>query len=292
MSHPLRLPSGLKLMNLFFGGWTVLVFGFLYIPIVLLVVFSFNDSDYNLAWEGFTTRWYEKMANDRALISGLKNSLIIASITTVLAVALGTLGAWLLFKYRFPLRRLINTLIFVPMVIPEVIMGISLLILYSMTFRWLDAWQQASSGPEWFSEMSFGLGYITVIIAHVTFCFPFVLVAVQARLSGVDPALEEAAMDLGATPGRAFWHVMVPYMLPAIISGALMSFTLSMDEVIVTVFTSGPESKTLPLVMFDKVRRINPSLNAISAVVIVATIALVLISEWLKKPDRAASKIK
>jgi spermidine/putrescine transport system permease protein len=115
---------------------------------------------------------------------------------------------------------------------------------------------------------------------------------VQARLSGVDPALEEAAMDLGATPRKAFWHVMVPYMLPAIISGALMSFTLSMDEVIVTVFTSGPESKTLPLVMFDKVRRINPSLNAISAVVIVATIALVLLSEWLKRPDRAVSKVK
>jgi spermidine/putrescine transport system permease protein len=139
-----------------------------------------------------------------------------------------------------------------------------------MTFRWLEGWQEAVSGPEWFTEMSFGLGYVTVIIAHVTFCFPFVLVAVQARLSGLDPSLEEAALDLGATPARAFWHVIIPYMLPAIISGALMSFTLSMDEVIVTVFTSGPESKTLPLVMFDKVRRVNPSLNAISAVLIIA----------------------
>jgi spermidine/putrescine transport system permease protein len=292
MSHPLRLPSGLKLMNLFFGGWTTLVFAFLYIPIILLVVFSFNDSDYNLSWEGFTTRWYVKMAGDRFLISGLKNSLIIASITTVLAVVIGTLGAWLLYKYRFPFRRMINTLIFVPMVIPEVIMGISLLILFSMSFRWLEAWQSAVNGPEWFTDLSFGQGFITVIIAHATFCFPFVLVAVQARLSGLDPALEEAAMDLGATPGKAFWHVMIPYMLPAIISGALMSFTLSMDEVIVTVFTSGPESKTLPLVMFDRVRRINPSLNAISTVLIVLTIALVLVSEWLKKPDRSVSPIK
>jgi spermidine/putrescine transport system permease protein len=292
MSHPLRLPSGLKLMNLFLGGWTGLVFAFLYVPIILLIVFSFNDSDYNLTWEGFTFRWYEKMANDSVLIKGLKNSLLIASITTVLAVALGTLGAWLLYKYRFPLRRVINTLIFIPMVIPEVIMGISLLILFAVTFRWLEGWQEAANAPQWFADLAFGPGFITVIIAHVTFCFPFVLVAVQARLSGVDPALEEAAMDLGATPRKAFWHVMVPYMLPAIISGALMSFTLSMDEVIVTVFTSGPESKTLPLVMFDKVRRINPSLNAISAVVIVATIALVLLSEWLKRPDRALSKVK
>ena len=292
MSHPLRLPSGLKLMNLFFGGWTALVFAFLYIPIILLVVFSFNDSDYNLAWEGFTTRWYAKMANDRFLVSGLKNSLIIASITTVFAVVIGTVGAWLLYKYRFPFRRMINTLIFIPMVIPEVIMGISLLILFAMTFRWLEGWQEAVSGPEWFTEMSFGLGYVTVIIAHVTFCFPFVLVAVQARLSGLDPSLEEAALDLGATPARAFWHVIIPYMLPAIISGALMSFTLSMDEVIVTVFTSGPESKTLPLVMFDKVRRVNPSLNAISAVLIIATIVLVLVSEWLKRPERSTPSIK
>jgi len=167
-----------------------------------------------------------------------------------------------------------------------------LLILFSMSFRWLEAWQSAVNGPEWFTDLSFGQGFITVIIAHATFCFPFVLVAVQARLSGLDPALEEAAMDLGATPGKAFWHVMIPYMLPAIISGALMSFTLSMDEVIVTVFTSGPESKTLPLVMFDRVRRINPSLNAISTVLIVLTIALVLVSEWLKKPDRSVSPIK
>lgn len=292
MSHPLRLPSGLKLMNLFFGGWTALVFAFLYVPIILLVVFSFNDSDYNLAWEGFTTRWYARMAGDRFLVSGLKNSLIIASITTVIAVVIGTLGAWLLYKYRFPFRRIINTLIFIPMVVPEVIMGISLLILFSMTFRGLEAWQLAVEGPEWFTDLSFGRGFITVIIAHATFCFPFVLVAVQARLSGLDPALEEAALDLGATPVRAFWHVIVPYMLPAIISGALMAFTLSMDEVIVTVFTSGPESKTLPLVMFDRVRRINPSLNAISAVLIIATIALVLVSEWLKRPDRSASLVK
>src|SRR4030095_12508275 len=162
-------------MNLFFGDWTALVFAFLYIPIVLLVVFSFNDSDYNLAWEGFTTRWYAKMAADRVLVSSLKNSVIIASITTVVAVVIGTLGAWLLYKYRFPFRRIINTLIFIPMVIPEVIMGISLLILFFMTFRWMEAWQLAVDGPEWFTDLVFSRGFITVIIAHVTFCFPFVL---------------------------------------------------------------------------------------------------------------------
>jgi len=287
----LRRPSGLKLLNLLLGSWTGVVFAFLYIPIVLLVVYSFNDSRLNLHWEGFTFAWYEKLLNDTVLLRSLKNSLIVASITTVLAVTLGTIGAWLMYRYRFPMRRLLGTLIFIPMAIPEIIMGISLLILFAMSLRWLEGWQELENAPAWFYDMEFGLGYITVIIAHVTFCFPFVLVAVQARLSGLDPSLEEAAMDLGATPLKAFWEVMVPYMAPAIISGALMTFTLSMDEVIVTVFTTGSDSRTLPLVMFDRVKKgLDPSLNAISTVFIGATILLVVISESLKRADRAMAK--
>jgi len=291
MIRPLRLPTGLKLMNLLLGGWTGLVFAFLYLPIILLIVFSFNDSKLNLQWEGFTFDWYRALWEDSVLVGALKNSLIIARVTTVLSVTLGTIGAWLLYRYRFPMRRIVNTLIFIPMVIPEIIMGISLLIVFSMVFRWLGGLQELPNAPEWFTELQLGPGFLTIIISHVTFCFPFVLVAVQARLAGVDPALEEAAMDLGATPFRAFWHVMVPYMLPAIISGALMAFTLSMDEVIVTVFTTGPDSRTLPLVMFDRVKKgLNPSLNAISTVFIVMTIALVLVSEWLRRPERAVAK--
>jgi spermidine/putrescine transport system permease protein len=291
MSRPLRLPSGLKLMNLLLGGWTGLVFAFLYVPIILLVVFSFNDSRLNLQWEGFTLDWYRKLASDTVLLRALKNSIIIATITTALSVTLGTIGAWLLHRYRFPMRRFLNTLIFIPMAVPEIIMGISLLILFAMVFRRLEGWQELAGAPEWFASWEFGLGYLTVIVSHVTFCFPFVLVAVQARLAGVDPALEEAAMDLGATPLKAFWHVMVPYMLPAIISGALMAFTLSMDEVIVTVFTTGSESRTLPLVMYDRVKKgLDPSLNAVSTLFILATIFLVLVSEWLKRADRTVSK--
>jgi spermidine/putrescine transport system permease protein len=291
MSRPLRLPSGLKLMNLLLGGWTGLVFAFLYVPIILLIVFSFNDSRLNLQWEGFTLDWYRKLATDTVLLRALKNSLVIAVITTALSVTLGTIGAWLLYRYRFPLRRFLNTLIFIPMAVPEIIMGISLLILFAMVFRRLEGWQELASAPEWFANLEFGLGHLTVIVSHVTFCFPFVLVAVQARLAGVDPALEEAAMDLGASPLQAFWHVMVPYMLPAIISGALMAFTLSMDEVIVTVFTTGSESRTLPLVMYDRVKKgLDPSLNAVSTLFILATIILVLVSEWLKRADRTASK--
>jgi spermidine/putrescine transport system permease protein len=269
----LRTPSGIKLVNLLLGGWSGLVFAFLYLPILLLILYSFNDSKLSVVWEGFTFRWYRQlwdelvahMSDERRspLIESLDNSIIIASIATVLSVALGTAGAWLLYRYRFPALRSITTLIFVPMIIPEIIMGISLLI--------------------FFKTIDVELGFTTVIISHVTFCFPFVLIAVQARLAGVDPSLEEAAMDLGATPLKAFFLVIVPYLLPAIISGALMSFTLSMDELIVTYFTRGPKSETLPIKVFGMAKvGLNPLLNTISTVFIVLTAMLVVVAESLK----------
>jgi spermidine/putrescine transport system permease protein len=160
-------------------------------------------------------------------------------------------------------------------------MGVSLLILFSVVAGPLNLWLSR------FSEEEFGLGYLTIIIAHTTFCFPFVLVAVQARLAGVDPHLEEAAMDLGAPPLKAFWFVMVPYLLPAIFSGALMSFTLSMDEVIVTFFVTGPESQTLPIKVFGMAKKgLDPSLNAISAVFVLATAVLVVLGETTRKLNR------
>jgi len=287
MMRTFRLPRGLRALNLFLGSWTAAVFVFLYVPIILLIVYSFNTSRLNIQWEGFTLDWYRSLGDDAVLIGSLKNSLIIGGVTTVISVVIGTLGAWMLHRYRFPLRRALNTLVFIPMVIPEIIMGISLLILFTMATTWMEGWQAAPGAPAWFGDLEFGLGFTTVIISHVTFCFPFVLVAVQARLAGVDPALEEAAMDLGATPARAFWHVMVPFMLPAIISGALMAFTLSMDEIIVTYFTCGSDSQTLPLKVFGRVKKgLDPSLNAISAVFIVATAAFVVLAEWVKRRRR------
>ena len=293
MTRAFRFPTGLKLMNLLLGGWTILVFAFLYIPIILLIVYSFNASRMNIEWEGWTLEWYRQMAGDTTLIDAMKKSLWIAAITTVVSVIIGTTGAWLLHRFRYPMRRLINMLIFIPMAIPEVIMGISLLILFQVVLRWLTGMQEMPSAPEWFTALDFDRGITTVVISHVTFCFPFVLVAVQARLAGVDPALEEAAMDLGATPLRAFWSVMVPYLMPAIISGSLMAFTLSMDEIIITFFTAGPDSQTLPLKIFGRVKKgLDPSLNAISAVFILATALLVVIAEWVKRPGRDARPAK
>jgi spermidine/putrescine transport system permease protein len=254
------LPQGPAVQRAFFGGWTIAVFAFLYLPIVLLGVYSFNDSRLNLYWAGFTTKWYGLLFGNEVLLRAFQNSLIVAAATTTLAVIIGTSAAWLLYRYRFPAQQTLGLLIFIPMVMPEVLMGVSLLVL--------------------FVSLGIPLGYGTLIIAHTTFCFPFVLVGVQARLQGIDPSLEEAAMDLGATPLKAFWLVIVPYLMPAIVAGALMSFTLSFDEYIVTIFTSGADSQTLPLKVYGMVRvGLNPQLNALSTLFIAATALLVIASQ-------------
>ncbi len=259
-----RLPAGPLVQRWLFGFWTLLVFAFLYAPILLLVVFSFNNSKLNIRWSGFTTRWYGELFQNQVLLTAFQNSLIVAVATTILSVFLGTVGGWLLHRYRFPGQNTLDLLIFVPMVMPEVLMGLSLLIL--------------------FVNLQLNLGFLTLIIAHTTFCFPFVLVGVQARLQGIDPFLEEAAMDLGATPVQAFTRVIVPYLMPAIISGALMAFTLSFDEYIVTLFTTGAESQTLPLKIYGMAKiGLNPQLNALSAIFVIITIVVVVLSEIVRR---------
>jgi spermidine/putrescine transport system permease protein len=261
----LKKSLGAQMERRIFGAWTMLVFAFLYIPIFLLIIFSFNSSRLNIRWEGFSLKWYGALLENATLLAAFKSSLIVASATTILATFLGTLGAWMLYRYRFPFQHTIGLLIFIPMVMPEVLMGLSLLV-------------------EFVHLLKLSLGYTTLIIAHTTFCFPFVLVGVQARLHGLDPYLEEAALDLGATPIQAFRLVIIPYLMPAIISGALMSFTLSLDEYIVSVFTSGSSSQTLPLKVYGMAKvGLNPQLNALSTIFVIATILLVLFSQLLTR---------
>jgi spermidine/putrescine transport system permease protein len=262
-----RFPSGLRTLNLCLGGWTAAVLVFLYLPIAVLVAYSFNASRLNVVWEGFTFAWYRSVWENAPLLQAARNSLVIAGVTTVLSVVLGTLGAWLLHRYRFRAAGGIETLAAIPMVMPEILMGISLLVCFA-----------AAGLP---------LGFTTVIIGHVTFSFPFVLVAVQARLRGLDPALEEAALDLGATPAQAFWLVIVPCLRPAIAAGALMAFTLSWDELIVTFFTASAASATLPLRVFGMAKvGLNPMLNALSALFIVTTAAVVIFLAYVRRLNR------
>lgn len=247
--------------------WTALVLVFLYVPIAVLVAYSFNASRLNVLWEGFTLRWYAALWADRVLLDSLASSLWVAAWTTLLSVALGTAGACALHRFRYRGSRLIRTLVLVPMIAPEVILGVSLLAL--------------------FVAVRLDLGYTTVVISHVTFCFPFVLVTVAARLAGLDPALEEAAVDLGATPLAAWRRVILPAIAPAIAAGALLAFTLSFDELIVTWFTASAGSRTLPLEVYGRVRKgLDPTLNAVSALFLVATLLLVGGTELLRRRAR------
>jgi spermidine/putrescine transport system permease protein len=246
------------------GLWTAMVFAFLYLPILVLVVYSFNNSRLNVVWSGFTSRWYGELFSNVPLVRAFKNSLLIASASTLLSVVLGTAGAWLLHRYRYRFARAIQALICVPMVMPEIVMGIGLLVFFALA--------------------RIELGHGTAILAHTTFCFPFVLVAVQTRLHGLDPAIEEAALDLGATPARAFWLVIVPCLRPAIVAGALMAFTLSMDELVISIFTTSPDARTLPMQVYGMAKvGLNPMLNALSALFLVGTVAFVLFSEHLRR---------
>lgn len=266
-SHAKTGFSGLRATQWLLNTWTLLVFVFLYAPIVVLVAYAFNDSRLNIVWTGFTLRWFEQLFANAPLMRAAYNSFVIAGATTVLSVVLGTLGAWLLHRYRYRGARAVQTLFTIPMVVPEVLMGISLLIL--------------------FTAVDLALGFTTVIVAHVTFCFPFVLVAVQARLHDLDPALEEAALDLGATPLQAFWLVILPSLRPAIIAGALMAFTLSLDELIVTFFTTSASSATLPVRVFGMAKvGLNPMLNALSALFVVVTVTVVVFSHYLRRLGR------
>lgn len=266
------LPAPARRASILLAAWTAAVFAFLYLPIALVIVYSFNSSKQAVVWRGFSLAAYAQLWHDHQLLDASINSLIIASITTAASVVLGTGAAWMLYRYRFAGLRTINALLAIPLIIPEVVMGVSLLALFIV--------------------MRLTVGYTTVIIAHITFCFPFVAIGVRARLDGLDPALEEAAQDLGATPAGAFFRVIVPYLMPAIISGALLAFALSMDEFIVTSFTASPQAYTLPMRIYGRAKRgLDPSLNAVSAMFVLFTTLLVLAAEALcrqrRRPEEA-----
>jgi spermidine/putrescine transport system permease protein len=253
--------------NRFALAWTGLIVAFLYAPIAVMVVYSFNASRLNLQWAGFTLRWYGELMTDRPLLAALENSLLVAVAATLASVVLGTAGAWLLHRYRYAGAAAIATVVAAPIAMPEVLMGVSLLV--------------------FFVSLGWKLGFGTLIVSHTTFCFPFVLLAVQSRLHGLDPALEEAALDLGATPARAFWSVILPSLRPAVVAGGLLAFALSMDELIVSFFTAGPNSTTIPLKIFGLARvGLNPKVNALSALFVVVTVALVFAADRLRRLAR------
>lgn len=258
---------GSRLGRLLRGGVTasgILGYIFLYAPIVILVVFSFNESQFVTSWSGFSLTWYRKLLVDEAMAMALKNSLIVAVTSTVISTVFGTMVALAMSRHRFPGKLAFDALLYLPIIIPDIAMAVMLLLFFVMT--------------------KFTLSLVTIIISHVAFNISFVAVVVRARLVGFDRSLEEAAQDLGANELETFWYVTLPLLMPAILGGGLLAFTLSLDDFVITFFTAGVGSTTLPLRIYSMVKLgITPEINAVSSLLLVASMTLVLFSAFLQK---------
>ncbi len=254
-----------------FWLFTALAFGysFLYLPIITLIVYSFNDSRLVTVWGGFSTRWYAELFRNEQILSALWLSVRIAAMTATLAVILGTLAALTLVRFtHFRTRMLFAGMVAAPLVMPEVILGLSGLLMFVTL-------EQAIGWPP-------GRGMTTITIAHVTFTSAFVAVIVQSRLSQLDVSLEEAAMDLGARPWKVFFVIILPIISPALIAGWLLGFTLSMDDLVIASFVSGPGATTLPMVVYSSVRLgVSPQVNALATLIVVVVATGVIIAGWL-----------
>ncbi len=251
-------------------------FVFLYAPIVTLMAFSFNDSRRNIVWRGFTWKYYEKAWNNDSLFEAFTNSLSIAFFSTVISTILGTLVAVMLWRFRFPFKGAYEGAMALPIVIPEICMGVAMLVFFARI-----GWP---SGMPW----PFNLSAIT--IAHISFSFPFVAVVVRARLVNFNRELEEAGKDLGASEWEIFRDILLPFLRPGIVAGALLAFTLSLDDFVITFFTSGPETITFPVKVYSMVRfSVTPEVNAASTVLIVVTVVLTSVALWLQNRGQKES---
>lgn len=240
-----------------------LIYLFLYMPIAILILYSFNQSKLNAVWTGFTLDWYVKLMQNSEVLDAMKTSLLVALISTIAATMIGTLAAVGMYRYHFRGKTALGAMLYLPIVIPEIVMGISMLAL--------------------FAQLQVPLGYFTLIAAHITFSVPFVVVVLQARLAGFDRSIEEAAMDLGATPWQTFVKVTVPVIAPGIMASALLAFTLSIDDVIISFFVAGPASATLPLKIFSMVKfGVTPEINALSTLMLIVTLVLVVFAERMR----------
>lgn len=262
--------------NRWLSAFAVLIYGFLFAPIVVLIVFSFNDSRRTFVWRGFTLDWYPRLFANDDLLDALLVSLQVAAVAVVVATILGSLLGLGLARLRFRGSGATETLLLLPMVTPEIIMGISLLIAFFQVFGAVGSVAQLS-------------------VAHITFCISYVAVVVRARVVGMDPRLEEAARDLGASAWGAFRHVTIPLILPAVIAGALLAFALSFDDLVVSSFNYGVGSTTLPIYIYSTIKfGVSPQINAISTLV-VAFVAVSLFVAWRLgafRPARASLAVE
>jgi len=248
----------------------IAAYAFLYVPLVIVVLYSFNDSRLNAEWVGFTLDWYRRLLADDAMLGAAANSLLIAVTASAVSTVLGTMAGFAMYRYRL---RLLPLLVLTPIAIPEILMGVSLLIFFVL--------------------LNFTLGLVSVALAHVAFCIGFVAIVVRARLAGMDESLTEAARDCGATPWQAFRRVTLPLIMPGVIAGALMAFTLSIDDFVITFFTAGAGTVTLPLQIYSMIKiAVTPEVNAVSTLLMLLTLVLIVVatkvSPSLFRPEEAA----
>lgn len=232
------------------------VFAFFYTPIIVLMVFSFNDSKVGTTWTGFTFDWYVKLFSNVQIMSAVKNSLFIAGVTTLIAAVLGTLAALALHRYGFPGKKAVDFLFYIPVIIPDIVVAVALLAIYGF--------------------LNQSLGLATAIPGHVVITTSYVVLVLLARLSGLDKELEEAAKDLGANGWQTFWKITFPLIFPGILAGCLLAFTISLDEFVISFFTTGPGSDTLPVLVYSMVRLgVSPEINALSTLMILMIVVVI-----------------
>lgn len=239
--------------------YLVLIFLFLFLPIAVLILFSFNTSSLNIVFEGFTVHWYKDLLQNRTLLESLFNTLIVAGVSTIVSTIIGTISAYGLHKYSFPGKNIVNELLYIPVVIPEIVLGISLLSVYTL--------------------LKLELGMFTLILSHICFCIPFVIISVRSVLESLNPHIEEVANDLGASKFQIFTKIVIPMLMPGILSGAQLALTLSLDDVVISYFTAGPGSNTLPLQVYSMIKTgITPDVNALITIMLGVVFVLLMVS--------------
>jgi spermidine/putrescine transport system permease protein len=260
--------SGAKRFFSWQFGLTLLMFGFMYIPILILAIYSFNESRFSATWTGFSLKWYDSLLNDRRLLASLRDTLFVGITAVGISAILGTMMAVGLAKYKFWGKSLYRGMAYLPLIIPDIAIAVATLVFLVTIGISRSIW--------------------TIVAAHVVFCLAYIAVVVSTRLSGLNPHLEEAALDLGATPAQAFIKVLLPELMPAILSGCLLAFVLSMDDLLISSFTAGDGANTLPMEIFSRVRTgVKPDINALSVVLISFSGALAFVSEYLRyRSDR------
>ena len=242
----------------FSGIYLALITLITYLPIAIVVIFSFNDSKLTVAWEGFSLRWYEELLMDAALIEALQNSLILGAASVAVSAVIGTLGAVGMARVHYRSKGMMEYLSTIPIMVPEIILGMVFLAFFSL--------------------MNLPFGMVTLVIAHTSFCIPYIYMMVKARLVGIDKSLEEAARDLGASPRRIFWDITLPLIMPAVLSGCLLAFAMSFDDVVISIFVNGPKLSTLAIKVYTQMKTgVTPEINALCTIILGAVILVMLL---------------